>query len=100
MQYPFEKVYEETLSVYNHASLEVMVETGLADYLGSVPDRKKGAHVSDIQKALNLDTRKITIVLRYLSTEGWVRETEEGVFALNRPAFELLDGANGRKVVR
>lgn len=77
-----------------------MVENGLVDYLDGVHDRKKGAHVSDIQKALDMDSRKLTVVLRYLSVGGWVRETEEGMFALNRPSFELLEGRAGRKAVR
>lgn len=77
-----------------------MIHTGLADYLAQAPDRQKGVHIDDLQKALDLDGRKLTIVLRYLSTQGWVRETEESVFALNRPGFEILPGTNGLKRLR
>ena len=74
-----------------------MISTGLADYLGGIPDRSKGVHVDELQKALDLENKKLTIVLRYLCTQGWVRETEEGVFTLNRCGYELLKGTNGRK---
>lgn len=100
MQYPFEKVSEEAFNVYDRSCLQVMVENGIVDYLDGISDRQKGAHVSDIQEALDLDSRKLTVILRYLPTGRWVRETEEGVFALNRPGLELLEGRNGRKIVR
>ncbi len=77
-----------------------MIYTGLADCLGKAPDRKKGLHVNELQKELDMDGRKLTIVLRYLSTQGWVRETDEGTFTLNRPGYELLQGTLGRKRLR
>ncbi|KAJ3552858.1 hypothetical protein NM688_g3929 [Phlebia brevispora] len=99
VEYPHEKACEESFSPYNRGALEAIIDTGVVDFLGGVPDRKRGAHVSEIQKALDINSRKLTIILRFLSTEGWVRETEEGVFALNRPGYELLQGKNGRKLV-
>ena len=99
VQFPFEKVYDDALSVYNRSALQTMVVTGLADFMHSAPDRSKGVHVSEMEKALDMHSRKLTLVLRFLATDGWVRETSEGVFALNRPALELLQGANGRKVL-
>ena len=77
-----------------------MVETGLADFLGSASHLTKGVHVSEMQKALDMDSRRLVIVLRLLATEGWVRETEEGVFALNRPGLELLSDRQGYNVMR
>ena len=85
--------------MYDRACLDVLVHTGLVDYLAEAASRQNGVHVDELQKALDMDGRKLTIVLRYLSTNGWVRETEESVFALNRPGFELLPGKNGRKRV-
>ena len=100
IQNPFEKAYEGALSAYSRAALEVMVETGLSDYLGSVADSAKGAPVPDIQKALDMDSRRLIMVLRLLATDGWVRETSEGVFALNRPGLELLSDRQGYNVMR
>ena len=77
-----------------------MIHTGLADYLAKTAKRPKGVHVDELQRVLDLDSRKLAMVLRYLSTEGWVRETEENFFALNRPGFELVQGTNGRKRLR
>ncbi|PSR71610.1 hypothetical protein PHLCEN_2v12463 [Hermanssonia centrifuga] len=96
LQYPFEKASEDAYAVYDRACVDVMISTGLADCLGKAPDRKKGLHVDDLQKELDMDGRKLTIVLRYLCTQGWVRETQEGVFALNRIGNELLEGSLGR----
>ncbi|KAJ3558584.1 hypothetical protein NM688_g838 [Phlebia brevispora] len=99
MSFPYEKVSEEAYGVYDRACLDVLVHTGLAEYLAQAPNKAKGVHVDELQTALDMDSRKLTIVLRYLSTNGWVRETEESVFALNRPGLELLPGKNGRKRV-
>lgn len=100
LQFPFEKVCEGAYSVYDRACLDVMVSTGLADYLAKATNREKGVHIDELQEALDMDSRKLAMVLRYLSTEGWVRETEESMFALNRPGFELVQGTNGRKRLR
>ncbi len=91
---------EEAYGVYDQACLDVMIHTGLVECLAGAPDRQKGLHVSEIQKALDIDSRKLTIILRYLSTGCWVRETDEGVFTLNRPSLELLQGTNGRRFLR
>lgn len=97
LQSPFDKVCEEAYSVYDRACLDVIISTGLADYLGRAPDRSKGVHVDELQDALDIENQKLTIILRYLCTQGWVRETQESVFALNRSGYELLEGTNGRK---
>ena len=100
LQFPFEKVSEQAYAPYDRACLDIMIYTGLADYLAKAANRPKGVPVEELQEALDIDSRKLTIVLRYLTTEGWVRETQEGVFALNRPGFELVQGTNGRKRLR
>ena len=99
VQFPFEKAYAESLGVYDRSTLETLVRNGLVDFMRMAEDQEKGVHVSEMEKALDMSGRKLAIVLRYLATNGWVRETEEGYFALNRPALELLEGANGRKVI-
>ena len=100
VQFPFERVYENALGGYDRSALETLVENGIAEYLGSPENLEKGASVLDMQKTLDMDARKLTIVLRYLATEGWVRETQEGVFSLNRPGLELLKGRGGRRLFR
>lgn len=93
-------MYEQSLGVYGRSSLETLVETGLAEFLASPLNLEKGASVESMQKELDIDARKLTIVLRFLATEGWVRETQEGIFALNRPALELLEGRGGHRIIR
>ena len=92
--------YENALGGYDRSALETLVENGVAEYLASPANLEKGTSVQDMQKALGMDARKLTVVLRYLATEGWVRETQEGVFALNRPGLELLEGRGGNRIIR
>ncbi|KAI0049311.1 S-adenosyl-L-methionine-dependent methyltransferase [Auriscalpium vulgare] len=98
LQQPYEKVVEQSCAVYDTATLDILVKTGVLDRLA---DREltpvEGAHVQDLQKALDLDAMKLTVVLRYLAAQGWLHEPREGVFALTRPALELRQGRNGRK---
>jgi hypothetical protein len=98
LQPPFEKVVEQTCAVYDTACLDIAVKTGVVDTLARTPDTLvNGLHVSDLQKELDIDQVKLLVVLRYLATEGWVHQKDDGTFSLARPALELLPGRNGRK---
>jgi len=82
--------------VYDFATVQVFVDHGIADCMATAPS---GISVDTLQSELNLDSRKITTILRHLSACGWVRETENGVFALNRSSRVLLQGHMGRSVI-
>jgi len=100
LQPPFEKVVEQTCAVYDTACLDIAVRAGVVDCLASSPDTlANGLHVSVLQRELDVDQVKLSVVLRYLATEGWVHQKADGVFSLARPALELLPGRNGRKWV-
>jgi DNA-binding IclR family transcriptional regulator len=82
--------------VYDFPTVQVFVDHGIADYMATAPS---GISVATLQSELNLDSHKITTILRHLSARGWVRETENGVFALNRSSRVLLQGHMGRSMI-
>ena len=79
--------------------MDIAVRTGLIDALASAADRQRGLSITELQEQLDLDSSKLCILLRLLSTKGWVHETSEGVFALLRPSMQLLKDTNGWKTV-
>ena len=79
--------------MYDLSAARVFVEHGIVDRMAIAPS---GISVDTLQSELNLDSRKITTILRHLSASGWVRETRNGVFALNRPSRSLLQGYRSR----
>ncbi|KZT28364.1 S-adenosyl-L-methionine-dependent methyltransferase [Neolentinus lepideus HHB14362 ss-1] len=99
LQQPFEKVREHSLAIYDSACLEILLKTGVLDYLAD-PSRINGAvQVSDMRTALNLGSLQLEVILRHLCSMGLVHEPQEGAFALCRPALELREGSSGRAVV-
>lgn len=98
LQPPFEKVVEQTFAVYDSACLDIVVRTGVIDELAADPS-SAGIHVSELQRRLDVDQQKLDIVLSYMTSHGWFRQKAGGVFALARPALELVKGRNGRKWV-
>ncbi|VDC04881.1 unnamed protein product [Peniophora sp. CBMAI 1063] len=96
VQFPFEKVVEQACAVYDTACLDILVKTGLVDKLAEPSVLNDGMDVHDLQEALDMDAIKLTVVLRDLSSQGWLRERREGTFALARPALELIGTSAGR----
>ncbi|KAI0028271.1 hypothetical protein K488DRAFT_80771 [Vararia minispora EC-137] len=96
LQPPFEKVVEQSFSVYDTACLDIFVKAGVVDHLAHA-DHSKGLDVAIVGDNLQLDQSKLVVVLKYLACRGWVRQTSDTQFALARPALELLPGRNGRK---
>lgn len=97
LQPPFEKAAETAFSMYDLAAARVFVEHGIVDRMAATPS---GTSVDTLQSELNLDSQKITTILRHLSASGWVRETQNGVFALNRCSLTLLQGQRSRTPIR
>jgi hypothetical protein len=82
--------------VYDTACLDIFVQTGILDTLADSTNLESGLHAIQLQKELDLDAFKLTTVLQYLASQGWVYEKSQNVFALMRPALELRRGRNGR----
>ncbi|KAG1896577.1 uncharacterized protein F5891DRAFT_1053306 [Suillus fuscotomentosus] len=96
LQHPFEKAAESAFSMYDYPSVQVFIEHGIVDRMAKEPS---GISVKTLQSELDLDSHKLTTVLRHLSVYGWIRETQDGIFALNRSSRILLQGQRGRAVV-
>lgn len=96
IQYPFEKVVQQSCAVYDTACLDILLKTGVIDQLADSSVINDGLDVHDLQKTLDLDPAKLTVVLRYLASQGWLQETKEGTFKLTRAALELSEGHGGR----
>ncbi|OCH89300.1 S-adenosyl-L-methionine-dependent methyltransferase [Obba rivulosa] len=97
LQRPYDKVVEQSTAVYQTACLDLVVKTGILDKLAESEDCASGLSVLTLQNEFDMDSMKMTTVLRYLAAQGWLRETTEGAFTLTRPALELRHGRNGRK---
>ncbi|KAG2124864.1 S-adenosyl-L-methionine-dependent methyltransferase [Suillus clintonianus] len=96
LQHPFEKAADSTFAMYDVATLQVFVEHGIVDRMAKEPS---GVSVKTLQSELNLDSHKLTTILRHLSTCGWIRETQDGIFAMNRSSRVLLQGQRGRALI-
>ncbi|OBZ67873.1 Demethylsterigmatocystin 6-O-methyltransferase [Grifola frondosa] len=96
LQLPFEKALEQSFAEHDTACMEVFTRAGVVDCMASLPDVSAGIHTKELGQRLDLDPRKLTTILRYLSVDGWVREITESVFALNRPALDLVSGKHSR----
>ncbi|KAH7886567.1 S-adenosyl-L-methionine-dependent methyltransferase [Phlebopus sp. FC_14] len=96
LQSPYQKVVEQSCAVYDTACLDIFVQAGLVDELAKPEFLKVGRSVEQLHEALDLSPTRITVVLRYLAAQGWLRETTENTFALNRPASQLRQGSAGR----
>ena len=96
IQFPFDKVVEQAGAVYDTACLDILVKTGVYDRLAQPTVLATGLSVQDMQRELNLDTTKLTVVLRHLSSQGWLMEEEGGVFKLARASLELMRNSSGR----
>lgn len=96
LQHPFEKAAESTFAMYDFATVQVFIEYGIVDRMAKEPS---GVSVKNLQSELNLDPHRLTTVLRHLSTCGWIRETQDGIFALNRSSRILLEGQTGRALI-
>ncbi|KAI0260753.1 S-adenosyl-L-methionine-dependent methyltransferase [Gloeopeniophorella convolvens] len=98
LQPPYEKVVEQSFAVYDTATLDILVKTGIYDRLADKTSTPaEGASVLDLQREFDIDAVKLTVILRFLASQGWLHETSEGTFTLTRPALELQVGNNGRK---
>lgn len=88
---------EQSCAVYDTACLDLLVKSGVLDRLAEPDVISQGISVQALQELYGIDSGKLNTVLRYLATQGWLREPKEGTYALTRCALELRVGSNGRK---
>lgn len=100
IQVPYEKVVEQSCAVYDTSCLDIIVRSGVLDKLAQKSALGHGMHVQELQECCNIDAVKLNTVMRFLATQGWLREICEGSYALTRSALELRVGCNGRKWIQ
>ncbi|KZT42315.1 S-adenosyl-L-methionine-dependent methyltransferase [Sistotremastrum suecicum HHB10207 ss-3] len=79
-QSPFERLTEITHAGTLTASLQVIARTGVVDALHKCENPERGLSLTELQKVLDVDARKLAAPMRLLSTIGWFEETEEARF--------------------
>jgi hypothetical protein len=89
---------EEKLSIYGLACTDTLVHTGIIDYLADVPNPSQGVPVVELATKFELDPQKLIPILRCGAANGWVRETRDSSFTLNRCSRTFIEGHSGRKL--
>ncbi|KAF8997187.1 S-adenosyl-L-methionine-dependent methyltransferase [Cyathus striatus] len=97
IQRPYERVSDQSGAALQASGLDILIKTGIVAKLNNAPDPAVGLSVKALGNDLDLDSSKLTTILRYMAAQGWLRETSEGVFALTRLALELREGQLGWK---
>jgi hypothetical protein len=92
-----DKCVEERCSLYGVACTGVLIQAGIVDYLAGVPNHSQGVPVVELAAKLELDSQKLIPILRCSTANGWVRETRDSSFTLNRCARTFIEGRAGRK---
>ncbi|KAG2057461.1 S-adenosyl-L-methionine-dependent methyltransferase [Suillus hirtellus] len=98
IQSPLDKIMEERFTVYGVACTDTLIKTGIIDYLSDVPNPSQGVPAAELASKFELDSQKIVPILRCCAASGWVRETRDSSFALNRCARTFIEGNAGRKL--
>ncbi|OAX35099.1 S-adenosyl-L-methionine-dependent methyltransferase [Rhizopogon vinicolor AM-OR11-026] len=99
IQSPLDRCFEDKLSTYGIVCIDMLIHTGIVDYLADVPNPSQGVPVAELAAKLELDSKKIIPILRCSAANGWVRETRDSSFALNRCSRILIKGQPGWKLV-
>ncbi|KAG1747840.1 O-methyltransferase-domain-containing protein [Suillus paluster] len=98
IQSPLDRRMEDRYSGYGVASTDTLIKTGIIDYLSGVPNPSQGVPVTELALKFELDSQKLVPILRCCAANGWVRETSDSSFALNRCARTFIEGHAGRRM--
>lgn len=98
IQSPLDKCMEERFTVYGVACTDTLIKTGIIDYLSDVPNPSQGVPAAELASKFELDSQKLVPILRCCAASGWVRETRDSSFALNRCSRTFIEGNAGRKL--
>lgn len=89
---------DERFTAYGVACTDTLIKTGIIDYLSDVPNPSQGVPAAELASKFELDSQKIVPILRCCAASGWVRETRDSSFALNRCARTFIEGNAGRRL--
>ncbi|KAG2362600.1 S-adenosyl-L-methionine-dependent methyltransferase [Suillus spraguei] len=99
IQSPLDRCIEQMFAGYDYACTNTLIKTGIIDYLSDVPDPSEGVPAVELASKLGLDSQKLIPILRCCAANGWVRETHDYSFALNRCSRTLIKGNAGRELI-
>ncbi|KAG2067329.1 hypothetical protein BDR04DRAFT_1105204 [Suillus decipiens] len=98
IQSPLDKCMEERFAGYGVACTDTLIKTGIIDYLSDVPNPSQGVSAAELASEFELDSKKLVPILRCCAANGWVRETLDSSFALNRCSRTFIEGNVGHKL--
>lgn len=89
---------DEKYSAYGAASIDILIKTNIIDYLSDLSNPSEGIPVTELASKSGLDSQKLVPILRCCAANGWVRETRDSSFALNRCSRTFVKGRAGRRL--
>jgi hypothetical protein len=89
---------DERLAIYGVACTDTLIKTGIIDYLSDVPNASQGVPAAELASKFELDSQKLVPILRCCAASGWVRETRDSSFTLNRCSRTFIEGNAGRRL--
>ncbi|KAG1874380.1 O-methyltransferase-domain-containing protein [Suillus subluteus] len=98
IQPPLDKRMDEKFSAYSAASFDTLIKTSIIDYLFDLSNPSKGIPAAELASTFGLDSQKLVPILRCCAANGWVRETHDSSFALNRCSRTFIKGHAGRRL--
>lgn len=98
IQSPLDKRMDEKYSAYGAASIDILIKTKIIDYLSDLSNPSEGIPVTELASKFELDSQKLVPILRCCAANGWVRETRDSSFALNRCSRTFVQGRAGRRL--
>ncbi|KAG1816221.1 O-methyltransferase-domain-containing protein [Suillus variegatus] len=98
IQSPLDKRMDEKYSAYGAASIDILIKTNIIDYLSDLSNPSEGIPVTELASKFGLDSQKLVPILRCCAANGWVRETRDSSFALNRCSRTFVKGRAGRRL--
>ncbi|KAG2072458.1 S-adenosyl-L-methionine-dependent methyltransferase [Suillus decipiens] len=98
LELPVDKRMDEKFTAYGAASVDILIKTGIIDYMSELPNPSEGIPAAELASKFGLDSQKLVPVLRCCASNGWVRETRDSSFALNRCSRTFIKGHAGRRL--
>ncbi|KAG2032052.1 O-methyltransferase-domain-containing protein [Suillus americanus] len=98
IQPPLDKRLDEKFSAYSAASVDTLIKTSIIDYLSDLSNPSEGIPATELASTFGLDSQKLVPILRCCAANGWVRETRDSSFALNRCSRTFIKGHAGRRL--
>ncbi|KAG2136353.1 O-methyltransferase-domain-containing protein [Suillus bovinus] len=98
IQSPLDKRMDDIFSAYSSACMDTLIKTSIIDHLSESSNPSEGIAVAELASTFELDSQKLVPILRFCAANGWVRETRDSSFALNRCSRIFIKGRTGRRL--